>query len=345
METISFILPIYGTENSILEAGLERLKLAKTTSFEFLLISDGARDDLVAICRRFSEEDKRFKLIEQANQGVSVARNTGIKAAKGTWLLFVDPDDLLAEKFEEILLEKASTNADVIFFGFDRVYQDGKVENSFPKDKLFPATPVSMDDLIRATLSDGAYYNGIYGYFLGTPWAKMFRKSFLEANQLFYPAGIIKREDALFSIEVFLKNPRINIVDSILYHYRIDHDNSISNSYRQGVKESFITVSNNLNDDLVDWLQQSDNALFLDSYMLRLSIELLFADFCNLSNSKSYQERKNEFKTYLETPVVSKQIKNARLVNMPMKQKLLGLLIKQRNFYLLNYLLFKRKRG
>lgn len=106
METISFIIPIYGTEATILVAGLERLKMAKTSSFEFLLISDGARDELVAICRRFSREDKRFKLIEQANQGVSVARNTGIKAAKGDWLLFVDPDDLLADNFEEMLLKK-----------------------------------------------------------------------------------------------------------------------------------------------------------------------------------------------------------------------------------------------
>lgn len=345
METISFIIPIYGTEATILVAGLERLKMAKTSSFEFLLISDGARDELVAICRRFSGEDKRFKLIEQANQGVSVARNTGIKAAKGNWVLFVDPDDLLVDNFEEILLKKASVDVDIIFFGFDRIYEDGKVENSFPKERLFPNKTLSTNDLIRATLSDGAYYNGIYGYFLGTPWAKMFRKSFLEDNKLSYPVGIIKREDALFSIKVFLKNPRIDAIDQVLYHYRIDHNNSISNSYRQGVRESFIAVSNNLNDDLSDWLQQPDNASFLASYVLRISIELMFADFCNLSNPKTYQERKNEFKTYLELPAIKKQIKNAKLDNMPMKQKILGLLIKQRNFYLLNYLLFKRKSG
>ncbi len=345
METISFIIPIYGTENTILIAGLERLRLAKASSFEFLLISDGARDELVEICRYFSEEDKRFKLIEQANQGVSSARNTGMEAAMGTWLLFVDPDDLLTDDFEKILLEKASVDADIVFFGFDRVYEDGKVESSFPTTKLFLNDSVSTSALIRATLSDGDYYDGIYGYYLGTPWSKMFRKKFLQDNELIYPVGIIKREDAVFCIDVFLKNPKIDVANQLLYHYRIDHDNSISNSYRQGVKESFVEVIDKLNIDLEDWLKQSENRQFLASYALRISIELMFADFCNLNNPKTYQQKKLEFNTYLEMPIISNLIKNAKLKNMPLKQKLLGILIKQRNFYLLNYLLFKRKRG
>lgn len=342
---ISFILPIYGTETDVFKEGLVRLNQLTDSEYEFLLVSDGARSELIAICQEFVTLDARFKLIQQDNQGVSVARNTGISYATGRWLFFVDPDDLIVTDFEQVVADKMDSEADIIFFEFDRIFSDGQVEKVFRKAELFPNKEFSNSDLIRATLSDGSYYNGIYGYYLGTPWAKMFKTSFIRNNALLYPEKVIKREDALFSVECFLKQPKIEVVNRLIYHYRIDHDNSISNSYRKGVKQSFISVLERLNLLLKEWVENSDNQSYLSSYAIRITIELLFADFCNPNNTKDYAERKHNFLVYITNPAVKQQIKKASLSNMPIKQKVLGFLIKQHWFKALDYLLYKRKRG
>lgn len=342
---ISFILPIYGTDLTLFESCLERLASLADLAYEFLLVSDGAAVDLVAICQRFVIQDERFRLIEQENQGVSVARNTGITNAKGTWIAFVDPDDLVSANFETSVKPFLSSEADIIFGGFTRFYGDGINEATFRRAELFPQSDhLKNDDLIRATLSDGNYYHEIYGYYLGTPWAKLFRRTFILNNHLAYPVGIIKREDALFSIEAFLKDPNVCVIDDIIYHYRIDHVNSISNNYSTKVKASFYQLFEKLSFDLQNWVQANpENRQIFATYCLRLSIELLFVDFCNPNNQATYQTRKAAFTIYLEHPVIDSLIKSANLTNMPIKQKIIGFLIKQKQFKLLDCLLNRKK--
>jgi glycosyltransferase involved in cell wall biosynthesis len=96
---VSVILPVYGVEKYIAEA--VRSVLAQTFSdFELLIIDDGSPDRSVEICRQFT--DSRIRIIQQQNRGLSGARNTGIRYAKGEYLAFLDGDDLWApEKLEK----------------------------------------------------------------------------------------------------------------------------------------------------------------------------------------------------------------------------------------------------
>lgn len=343
-QTISFIMPIYGTEIEIFKQGLNRLKGFSAADYEFVLVSDGAAEELVQVCQQFGKLDSRFKLVEQNNQGVSVARNTGIEKAQGDWITFVDPDDLVATDFVEQVTPFLEEDIDIIFGGFDRFYKQNSVEKTFTINQLFADTVVTSDQMIRATLSDGDYYQGIYGYYLGTPWAKLFRRQFLVDNRLRYPVGVIKREDSLFSIEAFLKQPKVTVIDAVIYHYRIDHDNSISNNYSQQVKDSFLQVFRQLQDDLKRWLASDhENYQIYATYCLRLTIELLFVDFCNPTNQKEYTIRKREFLTYTQQPEIKELIKVAKLTNMPVKQKILGVLIKNHQFSVLDRLLKRNK--
>lgn len=339
---VSFIFPIYGITSDVLLQGLNRAASIQMQSTEFILVSDGASDEVVDVCKKFIIEHKKFKLIEQKNQGVSAARNTGISAAQGRWVSFVDPDDLLDIHFGSSVLPYLEQDTDIIFGGFKRFYGKCKIDETFSTSKMFHSANFTASNLIGATLSDSSYYQGIYGYFLGTPWGKLFRRNFLLENGLKYPVGIVKREDSLFAVQCFKCNPKISVIPENLYLYRIDHQNSISNNYNSHVYDSFLSVFKIMSADLSKWLENSDNKQIYNDYALRLAIELLFSDFCNPHNEKKYGMRKKEFNNYLNNPILKYLIKNAELKNMPVKQKILGQLIKWHSFGMLNFILSRR---
>ncbi len=91
---ISVVVPVYNAEN-FLERTVSTIQAQTDPNFEILLVNDGSKDASLALCRRLEKEEPRIRVIDQTNQGVSAARNAGVRAAKGDWISFVDSDDLL----------------------------------------------------------------------------------------------------------------------------------------------------------------------------------------------------------------------------------------------------------
>ena len=99
---ISIIVPIYNV-SQYLEECLHSIQMQDYTDFEVICVDDGSKDNSADIALKFTESDKRFKLIRQPNSGVSVARNTGIRHAHGTYICFVDADDMIAPSYLSVL--------------------------------------------------------------------------------------------------------------------------------------------------------------------------------------------------------------------------------------------------
>lgn len=131
----SVIVPIYNVE-AYLEKCVQSVLAQSAKDFEVLLIDDGSTDRSGALCDRLAESDGRIRVIHQENRGLGGARNTGIREAKGEWLLFVDSDDWL----EPWTLEHARTlgeeqNADMVVFGFRSVDENGRTLSTFVEDQ------------------------------------------------------------------------------------------------------------------------------------------------------------------------------------------------------------------
>ncbi|MDO1605238.1 glycosyltransferase [Lactobacillus sp. YT155] len=338
---ISFVIPVYNTDLEILKTGFDRLSSFGRDSYEFLIVNDGSNEDVSKLCIDFCKDEKRAKYLPQSNAGVSVARNNGIANANGKWLFFLDPDDLLVTDFNtKITDEILKSKEDIIFLGFNRINEDEKIQQTFERKDIVDSTvgAFKITHIVRAILYGDQKKDGYYGYYFGTPWAKLINKQFILRNGLEYVPGIVKRQDAIFMIQTLMKQPSLKFVDEVVYNYRIDHENSISNRYNKKITATFEKISSILSESLPIELKKD-----LNHYVLLLSIELLFADFCNLNNQKSYQERQTDFLNYLDDSAVKQNVESAKLTNMPTKQKILGYLIKHRQFKLLNYLLYKRK--
>ena len=102
---ISVIVPVYKAEE-YLEECVRSVLVQTYRDFELILVEDGSPDRCGEICDRLAEGDDRITVIHKKNEGVSIARNTGIAQAKGVYLTFVDSDDTIEEGFLEAALSK-----------------------------------------------------------------------------------------------------------------------------------------------------------------------------------------------------------------------------------------------
>ena len=104
---ISFVVPCYNIEKYVQRCldSLARQSLSSDYEIEFILVNDGSTDGTLSVLERFATIDSRTKVINQANQGVSAARNNGLKAAHGEYVFFLDADDFLTDDASQIIYD------------------------------------------------------------------------------------------------------------------------------------------------------------------------------------------------------------------------------------------------
>ena len=110
---ISVIVPVYNVE-TYLEECLDSIQNQTYTDFEVLLVNDGSTDRSKAICERYCKENRRFHLLNQENQGLSAARNTGVAASRGEFIVFVDSDDMILANYLETLIHYMREDVDIV---------------------------------------------------------------------------------------------------------------------------------------------------------------------------------------------------------------------------------------
>ena len=101
---ISVIVPVYNVE-AYLEQCINSIQNQTLREIEIILVDDGSLDNCPQICDKYAESDERIHVIHQNNKGVSAARNTGLRLARGEYIAFVDSDDQVAPEYLAILLK------------------------------------------------------------------------------------------------------------------------------------------------------------------------------------------------------------------------------------------------
>ena len=111
---ISIIVPVYNVEE-YLEQCLDSIQSQTYKNLEVILVNDGSTDGSKEICEKYCKRDTRFRLMNQTNQGQSVARNRGMQESRGEFLTFVDSDDVIKEDMlEQLMKQMTSENIDIV---------------------------------------------------------------------------------------------------------------------------------------------------------------------------------------------------------------------------------------
>lgn len=219
MKCFSFIVPVYNCSEylsncvkSILEIGLER--------FEIILVNDGSEDESGRICDEFVLQYNNIRTIHQKNQGVSVARNRGIDAAIGEYIILFDADDTIEPKKLRNVLKIIETDnsIDMMIFGlsFD-YYHKGAV---YRKDEMAYPTEGIMD----VEQWNKEFYQLYIDNSISPVWNKVFRKSIITEHKLKFNEKMFLYEDLEFVIRYMTYCDKIYNSTEVLYHYRQSED-------------------------------------------------------------------------------------------------------------------------
>lgn len=201
---ISVIVPVYNVER-YLEECLNSIQQQSYTDIEVILVNDGSTDHSKTICERYCEEDSRFYLLNQTNQGQSVARNVGVAASKGEFIAFVDSDDIIQKNYLEKLMQYMTEEVDIVESNFTVSKKDFLVENSKETTILFEG---NSQEAVKIFPNHVLSVN---------PVTKLYRREIVEAVP--YPEGLIY-EDIYCGIGMLKYIRKIIKIDYIGYYYR-----------------------------------------------------------------------------------------------------------------------------
>jgi len=231
----SIIIPVYNVEN-YLEQCLNSVLNQTFADYEVVCVNDGSTDGSLEILNNFAEKNSRFQIIDQKNGGLSDARNTGIKAAKGDYIFLLDSDDWITENALEIL-NKNIENQDFIVFNGERFFEDGTIET--------PDKGIS-----EQKLAGWEYYNK-YAlqsrkfHFVCTV-LRIYRREFLIENKLFFKKGIY-HEDNLFTPICCYCAENVKVISDVLYAYRIREGSITQTPSKQRIFD-IISIANILSE-------------------------------------------------------------------------------------------------
>ena len=223
----SIIIPIYNTVPEQIEFCMNSLTNQTMGDIEIILVDDGSNIDCANQCDAFAAKDPRVRVIHQPNQGVAIARNNGIKSATAEWILFVDADDWLElDAFEVLRNELTGSNLNILLSKHVRENDDNT--QTFPEYQIQPNLTYDLTDPKTREL----WYNAVIAPLFGKvaplyySWDKVFRRSFLLDNSLFFPEGIAKSEDKIFFLQCLEHLTSIRQIDRTFYHYRIQESSA-----------------------------------------------------------------------------------------------------------------------
>lgn len=233
----SIILPVYNGERFLAQT-LDSVLGQTYSNFELIVINDGSMDSTLEICQHYTSLESRIKLINKKNEGVSVARNYGLDAAQGKYIIFVDGDDILYSSALEKLYDQLHKKSwDYLRYEYKTIDEKGAdlyPNYGFQKRKKYVGCQLDAADCVKYLVRGE--------FFL---WAGTFKRSIVETHRLRFLEGCTFCEDALF-ITQYLSNSLIHsYVDNVLYGYR-KNENAVTAHISLKNRNDLLKVVNQL---------------------------------------------------------------------------------------------------
>lgn len=215
---ISVIVPIYNVEK-YLPRCIESIINQSYQELEIILVNDGSTDNGPQICDDYALRDPRIVVIHKKNEGLSEARNSGVKYATGKFITFVDSDDYISEVMCETLFGLMyKNNAEIVECKYKKIYEDKK--NRFNESDLkFPNITIFNTKESLKTLMENS------DKISQTVWGKLYKKDLI--SEILFPYGVIN-EDEYWTYQILGKSKKLVVTDEVLYFY-VQREGSIMN--------------------------------------------------------------------------------------------------------------------
>ncbi|WP_437920460.1 glycosyltransferase family 2 protein [Sphingobacterium sp. LRF_L2] len=218
---VSIIIPVYNAVNT-LPTCLDALRAQSYPVLEFIFINDCSTDASVQLLDAFAadyleEGELDVKVLHHTkNQGVAVARNTGLNAATGDFLYYVDADDSLVPDTITLAVENAEkTEADIVGFNWFLTFDKNERKMNQP---AFNTPWDALEKMMQGTMRWNL-------------WLFLVRRSLYENNQIRFTPNMNMGEDLLVMVKLFGVAEKVAYIDEVLYRYRQSNSASLTKTY------------------------------------------------------------------------------------------------------------------
>ena len=323
MPKASVIVPVYKVEE-YLEKCVQSILAQTERDFELILVDDGSPDRCGALCDSLAQTDPRIRVIHQENQGLGGARNTGIREARGDWLLLVDSDDWIEPKILEKAMEAGlREEADLVMFAFRTVDEQGRELGVF-RENMPKERGIGLQEHKEALLTAPC------------AWNKLYRRSFFQGTGLAYPPRVWY-EDLRTTPKLMAKAGRMVFLDEVGYNY-LQRQGSIMKSANLERNREILDAF----DDLLPWFRKE--GLF-EAYRRELEYLAVFHVYLTAGVRVALADRKSpllwELAAYVEERFPGWR-QNPYLPKLGGKRRLLVSLLEKKWYWAVS-LLFKLK--
>lgn len=254
---VSIIIPVYNGAQTI-ERCLQSVLCQSYKDIEVIVVDDGSSDTTADKIKKYINTDSRIRYIFQKNQGVSVARNTGIDNANGEYLVFLDADDEYLPDSIQVLLNNLITyNVDLVIGSIKKTCNSRIIYCTpiFLEDhgKIYQGTELERlrrwnlernpNELKELPCTDNNFRDKENAFRLGSPWARIYKRSCI--GTIRFKPHLSMSEDLIFNDEILHRTNRVLIIDQIVYIY---HDKPTTKRiYNRKAKDAYLMLAIELN--------------------------------------------------------------------------------------------------
>jgi glycosyltransferase involved in cell wall biosynthesis len=343
MSRISIIVPVYNINEEYLQKCITSLIKQSLKDIEIILVDDGSTNGAEKLCDDYEKRDSRIKTIHQNNQGVAVARNAGLAAAQGEWIIFVDADDWCELDMCEIILERAVLlNTDILIFNNYAVKEENKISRNqfFGNDiEVFDKKLKDEAELKTMVRSHPSFSFQPPENMMGGTWCKLINHNFLKKTGILFEPELIRSQDIIFYLNLFECAEKISYLNCPLYYYRYSSD-SVSKRYRKDAYKIFNIVLSKQDEFIKGNCKPN---LFRDVFTKGVMVTIgtcMRTDFMHESNKEGFWETCSRVRAMIHQEPVKKTLKSKTDRTLNSYQKIQKILLKY-NLVELYIIIFK----
>lgn len=265
--TVSLIIAVYNVEK-YLQRCLDSLCGQTYRELEIILVDDGSTDSSSMLCDCWEKKDARIKVIHQENAGVSAARNRGIAAAVGKYVMFVDSDDWVEPDYvEELIGQHVPGTLTLAGYFVDDEGENRQIEKVYSKKEACCHLPQGEMAIL--------YQKGLFSPI----WNKLYEREKLLENNISFRIDMNLGEDTVFNLEyVKVLEEGISIVNRPLYHYMRWGNASLASKYN----EKFVEMQIIIHDTFLEYLEEISAVQSERECIVRLYFDALVVAMDNL---------------------------------------------------------------
>lgn len=332
---VSIIVPVYNVEE-YLDQCVNSLINQSLKEIEIILVNDGSKDNSGNICDQFEAIDKRVIVINQKNQGLSGARNTGLEFAHADYVVFLDSDDWLEHDTCEIAYNIAiQEKYDLVFWQMIKEYRNSSMEalGIFRSSKSFKGKEVkNLHRRIAGPIGKEKEMPNLIDS-IAPAWGKLYNLKLIKENNIkFIDTQIIGSEDIFFNFQYFYYLKSAFYLDKHLIHYRKDNVTSLTKSHGSTLFPRFLKLFEYMEAEIDN---KNLSLEFREALNNRVSISMMNVGLSEVSprNKKNFIQKIRSLRSYLNSPVYRNSYINFSLKFLPIHWKIFYWLCRKRNPY------------